>query len=73
MKWLYVIYSPLLKGYVRVCKTVCVCVCNVYVLCVRASAPVFLFKYVRFVQACVCTDTCYVCFTVGPLFTGQPL
>lgn len=26
MKWLCVIYSPLLKGWMSVCKSVCVCV-----------------------------------------------
>lgn len=34
MKWLYVIYSPLLKGWMSACKSVCVCG-TVYVSCVH--------------------------------------
>lgn len=39
MKWLCVIYSPLLKGWMSVCSSVCVCV-----LCVYAQVNVLMRK-----------------------------
>ncbi len=50
MKWLCVIYSPLLKGWMSVCKSVCVCAC----VCVCTHMLVCAILYVLCVRAGVC-------------------
>ncbi len=65
MKWLCVIYSPLLKGWMSVCKSVCVCAC----VCVYAHACVC--HLICVVCTCRCMCLCaglfafvHVCFYV---------